>query len=149
MRPKRPKTLAHLLDHTTGSMSKLQHGAQQITHISKTVKQLLPDNLAAHVSVANYRDGVLVLLAPSSAWAQRVKFAQTMLVSKLRQQGLSALSTIEVRIQPSSATEASSKPTELPHRKLSNSAADQLEALAEHAPEQLKKQLLKLAKHRS
>jgi hypothetical protein len=147
MRPKRPKAVAQLLDINTGTLAKLQHGAQQINQISGTIRQILPDVVANQITVANFRDGVLVLQVPSAAWAQRMRFSQTLLINQLRKQLLPSLSTINVQICPSRPTIPSTKQTESQSRKISISAAEQLKELAEHAPEALKRQLLKLASH--
>ncbi|RCU49892.1 DUF721 domain-containing protein [Corallincola holothuriorum] len=146
MRPKRPKELAQLINLNTGALAKLQHGAQQITQINQAVRALLPELISKQVTVANYREGILILTVPSAGWAQRLRFAQSMLLSQLRKQHLPGLSTINVQIVPNKSIVPKRTQVTGQSRMISPSTAEQLRALADHAPAELKKQLLKLAK---
>lgn len=48
--------------------------AARLAELSERVTACLPPRLAAHVRLANIRDGCLVLQADSSAWATQVRY---------------------------------------------------------------------------
>ena len=57
-------------------------------------------SLAAHFQVANIRQNRLILLAPSAAWATRLRMETPRLLGVLRQAGIPELRHIEVRVAP-------------------------------------------------
>ena len=81
------------------------------------VQRLLADSvdpsLAGHFQVANLRQNHLILLAPSAAWATRLRMEAQSLLQTLRRSGFAALADIEVRVAPlieQPAAEHSEKP---------------------------------------
>ena len=60
--------------------------ARKLQRLEKVVLGLLPDNLAAHCRVMNLKNETLILAAPSSAWAARLRFAGPELVKQVEHQ---------------------------------------------------------------
>jgi hypothetical protein len=92
----------------TVSCGQLLHGAKlpllerarKLQRLERAVLGLLPDNLAAHCRVMNLKNEILVLAAPSSAWAARLRFAGPELAQQLKDRFALNLRTVQVRIQP-------------------------------------------------
>ncbi len=76
--------------------------ARKLQRLEKVVLGLLPDNLAAHCRVMNLKNETLILAAPSSAWAARLRFAGPELVKQVEHQFALKLRGIHVRVQPES-----------------------------------------------
>jgi hypothetical protein len=93
----RAVSCARLLGSTASPL--LRH-ARALLELERTVVQLLPTDLAAHCRVMNVRGGVLILAAPSSAWAARLRFAAADLANQLCRLPSSDVREVRVRIQP-------------------------------------------------
>ena len=74
--------------------------AQRLRRLEQTILQLLPTDLAAHCRVVNLNKNVLILAAPSSSWAARLRFAATALADELRSRASLEVSGIQVRTRP-------------------------------------------------
>jgi hypothetical protein len=140
--------MPHLFDPTNFQnlnqiLSKVETLAQQQT----LLRLCLEPRLAPHVSVANYREGLLILACDSAAWATELRYQIPTLMQQLkRDKQFSDLKKIEQYVEPRQI-----KP---PHQKvggpqkISNEAADSLRAAAkDQAHPGLKQALLNLANH--
>lgn len=67
--------------------------------LDRTVKQILPANLHAHIQAACIEDGCLILVARNNMAASRAKMLLPPLVSRLQQAGI-PIDTAAVRIRP-------------------------------------------------
>jgi hypothetical protein len=74
--------------------------ARKLQRLERAVQGLLADNLAAHCRVMNLKNEILVLAAPSSAWAARLRFAGPELVKQLKDRFALDLRSVQVHIQP-------------------------------------------------
>ena len=74
--------------------------ARKLQRLEQAVVGLLPQDVAAHCSVMNLKNETLVLVAPSSAWAARLRFAVPGLAKQLDDQFALKLRDIQVRVQP-------------------------------------------------
>ena len=95
---------------------------------------------------------MLILEVSSASWLTRLKYEQSNLLSGIRQKILPSLSSIQYKINPTIATNYSqSVILSDKNVKISNVISKQtaiyLNAVAEQAPDKLKKQLIKLANH--
>ena len=87
--------------------------ARKLQRLEKAVLGLLPEDVAVHCKVMNLKNEILVLAAPSSAWAARLRFAGTELVRQLRGQHAMKLRSVQIRIQPEADTIQSIKQPQL------------------------------------
>ena len=74
--------------------------AKKLQRLEQAVLQLMPADLAAHCTVMNLKNEILVLATTSSAWAARLRFAAPDLVKQLGCQHALNLRGIQVRIEP-------------------------------------------------
>ena len=78
---------------------------QQLQQLNKAVTNLLPPTIASNCSVANLRDGLLVLTTNSPVWRHQINFLKMDLLDQLRSSnplwaGISAISvTIDYLIE--------------------------------------------------
>ena len=97
MRQKNTVSCCQLLDN---ARLPLLERARKLQRLEQTVLGLLPENVAAHCRVMNLKNEILILAAPSSAWAARLRFAGPELVKQLKSQFALKLRTIQIQIQP-------------------------------------------------
>ncbi|WP_279085102.1 DUF721 domain-containing protein [Gilliamella apis] len=151
MRDNEPKVLTSLLSQGA-LISKIKERTVALSQLTKVIDELLPTPLNQQYRVANYRQGVLILEVSSASWLTRLKYEQSNLLSGIRQKILPSLSSIQYKINPNIATNYSqSVILSDKNVKISNVISKQtaiyLNAVAEQAPDKLKKQLIKLANH--
>ena len=151
MRDNEPKVLTSLLSQGA-LLSKIKDRTIALSQLTKVIDELLPTPLNQQYRVANYRQGVLILEVSSASWLTRLKYEQGNLLSGIRQKILPSLSSIQYKINPTIATNYSqSVILSDKNVKISNVISKQtaiyLNAIAEQAPDKLKKQLIKLANH--
>ena len=151
MRDNEPKVLTSLLSQGA-LLSKIKERSIALNQLSKVIDELLPTPLNQQYRIANYRQGVLILEVSSASWLTRLKYEQSNLLSGIRQKILPSLSSIQYKINPTIATNYSqSVILSAKNVKISNVISKQtaiyLNAVAEQAPDKLKKQLIKLANH--
>ena len=151
MRDNEPKVLTSLLSQGA-LLSKIKDRTIALSQLTKIIDELLPPPLIQQYRVANYRQGVLILEVSSASWLTRLKYEQGNLLSGIRQKILPSLSSIQYKINPTIATSYSqSVILSDKNVKISNVISKQtaiyLNAIAEQAPDKLKKQLIKLANH--
>ena len=151
MRGNEPKVLTSLLSQGA-LLSKIKDRTIALSQLTKIIDELLPPPLIQQYRVANYRQGVLILEVSSASWLTRLKYEQGNLLSGIRQKILPSLSSIQYKINPTIANNYSqSVILSDKNVKISNVISKQtaiyLNAIAEQAPDKLKKQLIKLANH--
>ncbi|WP_087016595.1 DUF721 domain-containing protein [Thaumasiovibrio subtropicus] len=147
MRDHRPQSADHLLD--SDNLTGITQRAVALDKLNKKVRSCLSPELANQLRVANYRQGILVLVVASSAWAQRLNFERFHLLSSLRTTELPQLSSIEIKINPDLSLQPhrrkkSSEP-DIKQEPISPVAAEYLKCIAADAPEKIKRRLERLA----
>ena len=100
LRPMRQKNTVSCSQILDNARLLLLERARKLQRLEQAVLGLLPENVAAHCRVMNLKNEILVLAAPSSAWAARLRFAGPQLVEQLKGQFALNLRTIQIRIQP-------------------------------------------------
>jgi hypothetical protein len=108
-----------------GPVASLAQKARELDQLDRKLRATLPSPLCDQVRFADLRDGRLVFLAPSSAWASRVRLYQTQILEAARALGASAHS-VAVKVAPLPPVEV------IPdrHKPLSASAARHLRTAA-------------------
>lgn len=87
-----------LISPATGLQTVLEKAAilQQLT---LSLRQLLPEPLNQHLSVANIRNHTLVIAADSSAWLTRARFHASAILKLIRQEtGLKKLTKVHFKV---------------------------------------------------
>jgi hypothetical protein len=137
-----PQDLSNLV-HLSGRLPELAEKAELINNLNRYVKQTLNGPVAEQLKVANLRQGVLVIETTSAAWAARINFQKQKLLKQLQTDTLPMLTAIEVKINPGLAL---AKPQSQANQNvISSTAAQHIEALAEHVDGSLGIKLKRLA----
>jgi hypothetical protein len=102
-----PKRLDNLLNPAAdGDLGKLVRRARDMGRLAQILRDALPAEAAAGVLEANLRDdGVLVVLAPTSAWAARLRFEADSMLQTVRATG-ARVSGCKVRVYRDAPTPA-------------------------------------------
>ncbi|NID15897.1 DUF721 domain-containing protein [Luteibacter yeojuensis] len=108
-----------------GPVASLAQRARELDRLDRQLRATLPSPLCDQIRFADLRDGRLVFLAPSSAWASRVRLYQAQILDAARAIGASAHS-VAVKVAPLPPEEV------IPdrHKPLSASAARHLRVAA-------------------
>jgi hypothetical protein len=77
----------------------LEH-ASLLLKLQQILSGSVDPSLADRFQVANVRDSRLILLAPSAAWATRLRMEAPRLLDALHQAGFPELSDVEIRVAP-------------------------------------------------
>ncbi|TCV93844.1 hypothetical protein EC912_10438 [Luteibacter rhizovicinus] len=126
-----------------GPVASLAKKARELDELDRKLRQTLPTPLRDQVRFADLRDGRLVFLAPSSAWAAKLRMYQAQILSSARALGAPA-GSVTVKVAPLPPEEI------IPdrHKPLSTSAARHLKAAAASLSDPVLKSLfLELASH--
>lgn len=98
---KKPKPLRHIIANKAGSLSAILRNAQRLERLDTILKYTLQPPLDGIVQLANYREGILILLTPSPVWASRLRHMLPQLRQDLLHQSrFKELRDIQVRIAP-------------------------------------------------
>ena len=100
LRPMRQKNTISCCQILNNARLPLIERARKLQRLEQAVLGLLPEDVAAHCRVMNLKNEILVLAAPSSAWAARLRFAGAELVKQLEGQFALKLRSVQIRIQP-------------------------------------------------
>ncbi|MGX9461011.1 DUF721 domain-containing protein [Shewanella sp. A14] len=139
---KPPQDLSNLV-HLSGRLPELAEKAELLNNLNHYVKQMLNGPVAEQLKVANLRQGVLVIETTSAAWAARINFQKQKLLKQLQTETIPMLTAIEVKVNPGLAL-AKAQP-QANQNVLSTTAAQHIEALAEHVDGSLGEKLKRLA----
>ncbi|OCG06627.1 hypothetical protein A9G13_10205 [Gilliamella sp. wkB178] len=151
MRLNEPQKLATLLTQDS-SLSQIKERTFALYKLAILVNDLLPHALNQQCRVANYRQGILIIEVSSANWLTRLKYEQENIISVLRKRILPSLSSIQYQINPDITVHSLEVVNHLSKKSksfnfITTESASFLYALAEDAPDKLKKQLIKLANH--
>lgn len=134
-----PKNLRSFL---SDGISPLMPQAQRLIELRTVIAGLLPINLQRSSSIANYKQGKIVIFAENSAVASKLKLLAPGLQGDLIKSGVE-VTAIEVHVQPAN------RPPPKPEKQavLSVKACEELRTLSDQLPDSsLKKAVMALAK---
>lgn len=95
MRQKKLLSCSSILQSASASI--LERG-RELARLNHAVRQLLPDDLAVHCQVMNFRDKTLILGASSAARATQLRFMAPELRSSLQHSLSLNIETIKIRV---------------------------------------------------
>lgn len=103
-RMKKPKPLRDVVankGNKTGSLPVILRNAHRLEQLDSILKRYLQTPLDNYIQLANYREGILILLAPSPVWASRLRHMLPQLRQDLLHQShFKDLRDVQVRIAP-------------------------------------------------
>ncbi len=143
---KRPLDASSLLQSSTGTLAQIASKTNSLTLLADIVRQTCPDLPAEVWHIANFRQNSIVIEVISAIWGQRLQFERMKISQKLTQATDNEFNHIEIKISPYRnkqypVSETKAEKTQF----ISQNTANQLNELAEHAPESLKLKLQRLA----
>jgi hypothetical protein len=139
MHPHKPDALLS----ETGGIPALMPQARRLLELRQILASLLPAALARACTVANYKQGKLVLFAENNAVAAKLKLISPTLRERLSDRGVQ-VTEMDIGVQAPEATQE--KPEK--STKLSGSAVASLAELAAQLPDSpLKQRVAALARH--
>ena len=97
---KTARSAAEVIADPATSFGGLLERADQLLRLERAVRAMLDPDLAPRFRVANLRQNRLILLAPTAAWATRLRMAAPQLLGSLRRSGHAGIETIDVRVGP-------------------------------------------------
>ena len=126
-------------------ISSLLHHISLLKQLDMTLKDCLDPSAAAHCTVANLSDNMLIIHADASAWASKLRFQAPVILSELRVAcQLPALKSVHIRVRPAADKAPQSAMSDKPP--ISKDATRYLELAAESTSDQeLRRCFLKLA----
>lgn len=95
-----PRSIGSLMGDTGSGLGKLLQRARAISELGGRVSRLLESGLASHCRVANIRDGKLVFVCSSAAWATHLRMHAPALLESLRAAGVEDITAIEIKTRP-------------------------------------------------
>jgi hypothetical protein len=146
VQPSRPRTThrSESLATAVGDskpVAALRARARALGVLDEKLRQKLPSPLREQVQLADLRDGRLVFLAPTPAWASRLRMAGNTLLEAAHDLGAEAVSVVVKVVPPLPETEVT-----VTAKPLSRTAADHLRKAAQSLSDQeLKALFLNLA----
>jgi len=123
------------------SLAALMPQAKRLIELREILASLLPESLARRCSVANYKQGRVLILAANGGTAAKLKLMLPALLEQVSRRAVE-VTGLEVAVQaPGSETQLSEKSA-----KISQEAASRIAALCEQLPDsELKTALARIA----
>ena len=146
MRDHRPTLTEEVISNT--KLGAIQKHAAEIQRLNQTIVDLLPKDIQRYCRVANCRGSQLILEVANASIKMKLNYDRLYLLSQLRQKGFASLINIEIKICPDlykgeDLFVAEKAPRRPP---LSKATAENLNMLADTAPDKIKQRLLNIAK---
>ncbi len=146
------KKLSQVVNAPNSQFQSILQHSRYLQQLEQQLFVILPAPLRPHCHVANLNADSLVLYTHSAAWATRLRYLQTLILTQARQLTGLNLSRIEVRVQPDSAMPATTAQHASPAltRTLSSENAHLLRTVAETVKHpRLRNALLNLIQHQT
>jgi len=91
---------SEVLPGPSSSLGKTLQHVRLLQRVQRILSVSLEPSLRDQFQVANIRQNRLILLAPSSAWATRLRMESANLIHAMREAGFAELCSVEVRVAP-------------------------------------------------
>jgi hypothetical protein len=94
------RDVSEVLSDRGGSFGSVLNRASRLMRVQKLLLRFVDPELRGQVRVAAIKQGRLVLLTPSAAWATRLRMQAPRLIESLRGAGLAEIRNITVKVAP-------------------------------------------------
>lgn len=145
---KKPSDASSLLKSSSGTLAQIASKTNSLTVLADIVRQTCPDLPVEVWHIANFRQNSIVIEVVSAIWGQRLQFERNRICQQLAQATHNDFNQIEIKIAPyrnKQANTATDKDVAEKTQFISENTAKQLNAVAEQAPDSLKRKLQRLA----
>ena len=131
---------------TPEGIASLMPQARRLIELRRTLATALPESLARWSSIANVKQGKVIVFAANGAIAARLRLLSPAILEQLSKRGIE-VTGMEVRVQPSSTTHQALEKS----AKISSTGVSSLTRLSEQLPDsELKRAVGRLARrHRT
>lgn len=143
---KKPQDTSSLMKSSTGTLAQIASKTNSLTIIADIVRQICPDLPEEVWHIGNFKQNIIVIEVISAIWAQRLQFERMKINQNLQDATQGEFTQIEIKVSP--YRNKVEKQPEVPKNiqsSISERTAQQLNEIAENAPDSLKKKLQKLA----
>ncbi|MDO6444672.1 DUF721 domain-containing protein [Colwellia sp. 1_MG-2023] len=143
---KKPLDTSSLMKSSTGTLAYIAAKTNSLTILADIVRQTCPDLPAEVWHIANFKQNSIVIEVISATWGQRLQFERVKISQKLSDVSAGEFTQIEIKVSPYRNQQQIKQPINPPIvRNISQKTAQQLNEIAENAPESLKRKLQRLA----
>jgi hypothetical protein len=143
---KKPLDTSSLMKTSTGTLAQIAAKTNSLTILADIVRQTCPDLPEEVWHIANFKKNSIVIEVISATWGQRLQFERVKISQKLNDVTKGEFDQIEIKVSPYRNQQPKNKEINKPTSShISTKTAQQLNEIAESAPESLKKKLRKLA----
>ena len=143
---KQPVDMSSLLKSSKGTLAQIKEKTNSLTLIADIVRQICPDLPIDAWHIGNITNDTLFIEVKSSAWGQRFQFERNTIIRELQQNNNHTITKIDIKVSPFNNKIVKAKPLPVKTQFISAKTAAELLAVAENAPDKLKKTLERLAK---
>lgn len=141
-----PKSLSNLFNKSTGNLARIAEKSQYLNALNHHLVETVGATIAQNCRVSNYHQGILTIETINSAFATRLNFMLPQILQNFRQNVLPEMASIKIKVVPNEKFYHQAQPKEEKNtNRISEQAADYIIEAASHAPDSLKKKLLRLA----
>ncbi|MGB2741147.1 MAG: DciA family protein [Cognaticolwellia sp.] len=143
-----PTDMSALFNSTSGTLAQIAKKTNFLTVLSDIVRQICPDLPQDVWKIANFKANAIVIEVNSAVWSQRLQFERMNICRELSAVTENKFNQIEIKITPfrTKIPEKTIIPNAI-NTTISARTAAQLLAVAQNAPDSLRKKLEKLAAH--
>jgi hypothetical protein len=117
--PDSASSVGDVISHSDNTLSALFRHAKSLTRVESLLSGYISPELACRFQVASMRQDRLVLLAPASSWATRLRMQAEQMLQFLQASGYAHLRHIDIRVAP-----LATPPTQNPVRRSLSPAAE-------------------------
>ena len=145
-RTEKPSDMSVLLHSTQGTLAQIAKKTNSLSKISTIVSQICPDLPPDVWWIANFKQHIVVIEVASGVWSQRLQFEKNRISQALSSATQGELTSIELKVSPYRNKREVVQAAETPKTQfISQQTADNLNQVAEKAPDHLKRSLQRLA----
>lgn len=97
-RKKTLKPIKSLFTDSNQTLQQIAQGAAELKPFQRAWNDILPNPVCNYVLPAFYKDGKLTIWVHSPVWANWIRHRHTLIISRIHQQGLPKVQTLNVRL---------------------------------------------------
>lgn len=140
--------MSTLFSETSGTLAQIAKKSNSLKILADIVRQSCPDLPAEVWQIANFSQNTLVIEVNSAIWSQRLQFERVNICQQLALATDNIFTQVSIKVSPYRNKKFYEQPVSdetLKTQYISKATAEQLNQVAENAPESLKRKLQKLA----
>ena len=97
---RKSRSLTDRMDTAQGELASVLGNINRINQLSQTLSDALSAPLNQHCRAQSWQQGQLTILVDSPAWASKLRFEKSELMSYLRKNGFAGLTQVDIKVSP-------------------------------------------------